>query len=113
MLTWGEYCPEKSFLPDSPIFLRAEELKNLFQDPYPILRSELDAISAIDPELSNLNEPTSTRPLPIPGNTGCLYSEWIKFESIKSTMNKAATCLAMRMAQTARRHRASRRRTFE
>jgi hypothetical protein len=112
--TWRESHPAKSLLPDNPTFRPKKEEADVyrFTDPYTIVHSELAAIRAIDDEISSRTHTPEPSPVPIPSSTGCSYSKWVKQQAVRSAMNKAATCLSMRVAQRGHWAAAGPRRAF-
>ena len=101
MKTWYEKCPENSHLPD-PVRFREMHDKEAIRmaNPYKTVKSELNAMMVLEAEIDrDKRQPQQSRPVPIPSRTGHSFSEWRRQEEIKSEMNKAQTCLSMRVSQ--------------
>jgi hypothetical protein len=113
MLPFRDLYPELSLLPDDQLFdlIRPNDVQFRSTHPYAVIRRELDALMAIDDEISGYPE-APTYPTPIPSNTSLLYSTWAKKQSTKSAMNKAAICLAMRVPQAGSSTPSTLRQTF-
>ena len=100
MKTWYEKHPEQSRLPDPENFREIHD-KELIRmaDPYKTVKSEIEAMRVIEAEIDKDRRQALTRPVPVPNRTGHSFEKWRQQEEIKSAMNKAQTCLSMRVSQ--------------
>lgn len=66
---------------------------------YETISSELEALRMVDRAIPRGALVKDSTPLPIPSRTGLSYEKWQEDEAKRSALNKAKTCLSMRVSQ--------------